>query len=113
MAVRCSARSIIYHKRIEEYQEAARVAGPSGGVPGLTAAELAHRAALRKAKADVRKGKRLAQLWGQCRITADSISSSDRAVLQNHWDRSDVQHLLETQAQGKDRNFKMPQLWNK
>ena len=108
-----AARSIIDYKHTETYQKAVRVAGSSRGVPGLTETELAHRAELRRAKANVRKGRRLAELWNQHRITSDNISSSDWAVLQNHWNGIDVQHVREIQEQGNDRNFKMPQLWNK
>ena len=105
-----AARSIIEYQDTETYQEAVRVAGPRRGVPGLTEAELAHRAELRRAKADVRKGRRLAELWNQHRITSDNISSSDWAVLQNHWNGRDVDRVREIQKQGNDRNFRMPPL---
>ena len=89
-----------------------RVAGPSRGVPGFTEAEIAHRTQLRRAKANVRNGRGLAELWKVHCITFDNISLSDWAVLQDHWDRIDVQHVKEVQARGDDRNFRMPPLWN-
>ncbi len=106
-----AARSIIEYKNTAAYKESVRVAGPRRGVPGLTAEELAHRADLRRAKFNVRKGRRLAELWDQRRINFDTISPSDWAVLQNHWSAIDVQHVREIQEQGSDRNFTMPSLW--
>ena len=106
-----AARSIIDYKHTETYQKAVRVAGSSRGVPGLTETELAHRAELRRAKANVRKGRRLAELRNQYRTTRDNISSSDWAVLQNHWNGSDKREVLRLQEQGNGRNYKMPALW--
>ena len=69
-------------------------------------------AELRTAKANVRKGRRLAERWGRRLIAFDTMPRSDWAVLQNHWDGSDVRLVREIQEQGGDRQFKMPPLWN-
>ena len=88
-----------------------RVAGSSRGVPGLTAEELALRAQLRTAKANVRKGKRLAHLWSQRATDADIMPHSDWVMLDNLWHGRTEQLVCDIQGRSKDRNFKMPSLW--
>jgi hypothetical protein len=107
-----AARSIIEYRHTAMYQEAVRTAGSRRGVPGLTAAEQAQRAELRRAQANVRKGRRLAERWNQHRITFETIPRSDLAVLQNHWNGNDVRHVREIQEQRGDRRITMPPLWN-
>ena len=46
------------------------------------------------------------------RTTIETVPRSDWAMLQNHWDGSDVRLVREIQEQGGDRRFKMPPLWN-
>ena len=93
------------------YQEAVRRAGPSRGVSGLTQAEQAQRAQLRRAHADVRRGRKLAELWDRRLITYETVADADWAVLQKHWDGNDVRHLEEIQQQRADRRIAMPELW--
>ena len=103
-----AARSILDYKEIDRYKEAVRVARSMRGVPGLAAEELALRAQLRTAKANVRRGKRLAHLWGQHFIAYDIMPQWDWAVLQNHWIGIDVALVWEIQNRSADRTFKMP-----
>ena len=105
-----AARSITQYQQTATYQEAVRRAGPSRGVSGLTQAEQAHRAKLRRAHADVRRGRKLAELWDKRLITYDTMADADRAVLQKHWDGSDVRHLEEIQQQRGDRRITMPEI---
>ena len=70
------------------------------------------RAELQTAKANVRKGKRLAERWSRRLIAFGTMPRSDWAVLQNHWDGSDVRLVREIQNQSADRQFTMPPLWN-
>ena len=107
-----AARSIIEYKHTAKYQEAVRSAGPRRGVPGLTEAEQAQRAEMRRAQANVRKGRRLAERWSKHLITFETIRSSDWALLQNHWNGSDVRHMREIRQQRGDRRITMPALWN-
>ena len=106
-----AARSISKYQQTVTYQDAVRRAGPSHGVSGLTQEEQAQRSQLRRAHANVRKGRKLAELWDQRLITYATVADADWAVLQKHWDGSDVQHLQEIQQQRGDRRIKMPELW--
>ena len=106
-----AARSIIKYQQTATYQEAVRRAGPSHGVSGLTQEEQAQRSQLRRAHANVRRGRKLAELWDQRLITYATVADADWAVLQKHWDGSDVQHLQEIQQQRGDRRIAMPELW--
>ena len=92
------------------YQEAVRSAGSRRGVLGLTAAELTQRAELRRAQANVRRGRRLAERWNQRLIIFEAMPRSDWALLQNHWNGNDVRHVLEIQEQRGDRRITMPAL---
>ena len=107
-----AARSILQYKHTAKYQEAVRSAGSRRGVPGITAAEQEQRAELRRAQANVRQGRRLAERWSQHLITFETMPSSDWALLQNHWNGSDVRHMLEIQRQRGDRRITMPALCN-
>jgi len=106
-----AARSIIKYQQTATYQDAVRRAGPSHGVSGLTQEEQAQRSQLRRAHANVRRGRKLAELWDQRLITYATVADADWAVLQKHWDGSDVQHLQEIQQQRGDRQIAMPQLF--
>jgi hypothetical protein len=106
-----AARSITQYQQTATYQEAVRRAGPSRGVSGLTQAEQAQRAQLRRAHADVRRGRKLAELWDRRLITYETVADADWAVLQKHLDGSDVRHLEEIQQQRADRRIAMPELW--
>ena len=105
-----AARSILRYKQTERHEEARRKAGSRHGRPGITRAEQTQRAELRKAKADVRKGWRLAELWSRHAITFKTISWSDWKLLQNHWDGSDMQRLNEIIRQRGDCRITMPTL---
>ena len=104
------AHSILRYKQTQEHQEARRRAGSRRGVAGITTAEQTQRAELRRAKANVRNGRRLAERWSRHAITFKTISWSDWRLLQNHWNGSNVQHLLEIQRQRGDRRITMPTL---
>ena len=106
-----AARSILQYKHTAKYQEARRRAGSRRGGSGITTAEQAQRAELRRAQANVRKGIRLAERWSQHVITFETISMSDWALLQNHWNGNDARRLLEIQRQRGDRRIAMPELW--
>ena len=43
----------------------------------------------------MRKGSRLAERWSEHVITFETISMSDWALLQDHWNGNDVRRLLE------------------
>jgi len=105
-----AARSILRYKQTLKHKEARRRAGSRRGVAGITPAEQTQRAELRRAKANVRKGRRLAERWSWHAITFKTISCSDWRLLQNHWDGSDVRHLREIQRQRGDRRITMPTL---
>ena len=105
-----AAHSILQYKHTAKYQEARRRAGSRRGAPGITTGEQAQRTELRRAKANVRKGIRLAERWRQHVITCETISRSDWALLQNHWNGNDVRRLLEIQRQRGDRRITMPAL---
>ena len=107
-----AARSILRYKQTAKYQEAVRSAGSRRGVPGITAEEQAQRAELRRAQANVRKGRRLAERWSQRLITFETVPSSDWALLQNHWNGSNERHMQEIQRQRGDRRITMPALCN-
>ena len=106
-----AARSILQYKHTAKYQEALRRAGSRRGGSGITTAEQAQRAELRRAQANVRKGIWLAERWSQHVITFETISMSDWALLQNHWNGNDARRLLEIQRQRGDRRITMPELW--
>ena len=106
-----AARSILEYKHTAKYQKAVRSAGSRRGAPGITAAEQAQRAELRRASANVRKGRRLAERWSQYLNTSETIPSSDWALLQRHWNGNDVRHMLVIQRRRGDRRITMPTLW--
>ena len=105
-----AARSILRYKQTQGHQEARRRAGSRRGVAGITTAEQTQRAELRRAKANVRNGRRLAERWSWHAITFKTISWSDWRLLQNHWDGSDRRHLREIIRQRGDCHIKMPTL---
>ena len=106
-----AARSIIQYHQTVTYQEAVRRAGPRRGVPGLTEEEQALRHQVRRAHADVRRGRYLAERWDNRLITHETVADADWAVLQKHWDGSDVRHLQELLQQRGDCRIAMPELW--
>ena len=87
-------------------------AGSRRGGSGITTAEQAQRAELRRAQANVRRGIRLAERWTQRLIIFEIISLSEWALLQNHWDGSDVRHMDDLQRQRGNRRITMPAHWN-
>ena len=105
-----AARSIIQYHQTSMYREAVRRAG-SKTVSGLTEAEQTQRAQVRRARADVRRGKDLAELWDKGIITFATVTEANWAVLQKHWNGSDVSHLKETQEKRGERRITMPELW--
>ena len=107
-----AARSILRYKQTPGHQEARRRAGSRRGVAGITTAEQTQRAELRRAKANVRKGRRLAERWSRHAITFKTISWSDWRLLQNHWDGSGMRHLEEIISQRGDCQIKMQQLFD-
>ena len=104
------ARSIIQYHQTSMYQEAVRRAGSKTG-SGLTEVEQTQRAQFRRARADVRIGKNLAELWDKGVITYATVTEADWAVLQKHWNGSDVSHLKQTQEKRGERRITMPELW--
>ena len=104
------ARSIIQYHQTPMYREAVRRAGTKTG-SGLTEAEQTQRAQFRRARADVRKGKNLAELWDKGVITFATVTEENWAVLQKHWNGSDVSHLKQTQEKRGERRITMPELW--
>jgi len=106
-----AARSINQYHETATYQEAVRCAGSIRGVSGLTQEEQAQRSQLQRAKANVRKGKKLAERWDQRDITYETMTHSDWNVLWNHWSGTNVRELEEIQQQRGDRRISMPALW--
>ena len=105
-----AARSILQYKQTAKYQEARRRAGSRRGAPGITTAEQAQRAELRRAQANVRKGSRLAERWNRHAVTCETMTWSDWVLLENHWNGSEVRRLREIQRQRGDRRITMPAL---
>ena len=105
-----AARSILHYKKTAKYLEALRRAGQEHGVSGITTAEQAERKELRRAQANVRKGKRLAERWSQHAVTFYTITWPDWALLQNHWNGSGVKRVLEIQTERGNHGIRMPVL---
>ena len=106
-----AARSILLYKQQPNYQEARRKAGSSRENPGLTPAEQAEQKELKKAQDNVRKGIWLAKRWSQHAVTFHTMTSSDWALIQNHWNGSDVQRLNEIQRKRGNKRITMPTVW--
>ena len=108
-----AAQSITQYKETERYQEAVRTAGSSHGTSGLTQEEQIQRADLRRAQANVRRGKHLADRWDRRLITYETISEADFVILQQHWNGNHNRQLLDIQLQRGDRRISMPTLWTR
>ena len=63
------ASVLLKHHTTKEYQEALRKSGVEHGQSGLSATELETRAAIRKAKFDMRTAKELAKQWDNGTLT--------------------------------------------
>ena len=107
-----AARSILQYRDTEMYNEARRRAGSKRGAPGLTEAEQALRAEWRRAHANVRNGIWLAERWSQKEIASKTISMSDWALLEIHWNGNNERRLIAIKRQRGDRSIRMPALWS-
>ncbi len=107
-----AARCILFYKQTKEYCEARRRAGPRRGTPGISTEEQAQTVALRKEKANVRKGRRLANLWSLHAVTYATLTWPDWTLLQNYWDGTDMQRVFAIQRQRGDPRITMPTLRN-
>ena len=106
-----AARSILLYKETWDYQEAQRKAGRTRGDIGLTPAEQAEQKELKKAQKNVQKGMWLAKLWNEHAVTFHTMTSADWALLQNHWNGSDVQRVNEIQRKRGNKRITMPAIW--
>ena len=92
------ATTLIQHHETAEYQEAKRKSGDTHGKTGLTATEYETRAAIRKAKLDMRTATRLAAQWENKELTYQSCQNWQFRLLSVYWDGSLQQRLDELTA---------------
>ena len=107
------ATVLLLHRTMPEYQEARRKSGVAHGQSGLSATEQKTRAAIRKAKFDMRTAKALAEQWGDYTLTWDTCSLWRKTLLHAYWDGSLRQRLNEVTSQGSaDPMCRTPSLAN-
>ena len=94
------ATTRIQHHEIAEYQEAKRKSGVAHGCTGLTATEHEARAAIRKAKYDMRTATQLAAQWDKKELTYHSCQNWQFRVLSIYWNGSLQRRLEELTAGG-------------
>ena len=92
------ATTLIQHHETAEYQEAKRKSGDTHGKTGLSATEYETRAAIRKAKLDMRTATRLAAQWENKELTYQSCQNWQFRLLSVYWDGSLQQRLDELTA---------------
>ena len=94
------AATLIQHRETPGYQTARRKSGVAHCQTGLTATELETRAAIRKAKADMRLAGRLAVQWNKKELTYHSCHAWQFTLLSAYWDGSLQRNLDELTAGG-------------
>ena len=94
------ATTRIQHHETAEYQEAKRKSGVAHGCTGLTATEHEARAAIRKAKYDMRTATQLAAQWDKKELTYHSCQNLQFRVLSIYWNCSLQRRLEELTAGG-------------
>ena len=93
------ATTLIQHRETPEYQIAKRKSGVTHGETGLTATEHETRAAIRKAKLDMRTATQLAAQWNKKELTYQSVKNWQFGLLNAYWDGS-LQRRLDELTDG-------------
>ena len=105
------ATTIILHRSTPEYKEATRKAGSVKGQSGLTATEQGTRAAIRKAKFNMRTAKDLAQEYNHGRLELDTCKPWQRQILNEYWNGSLAKRVKEASSDGsRDTMCRTPSL---
>ena len=94
------ASVLLTHRTTKEYQEALRKSGVAHGQSGLSATEQKTRAAIRKAKFDMRTAKALAKECDNGTLTWNSCYRWQRTLLEAYWNGSLRERLNEATSQG-------------
>ena len=102
------ATTLIQHRETAEYQKTRRMSGVTHGNTGLTATEHETRAAIRKAKLDMRTATRLAAQWDNKELTYQSCKNCQFRLLTVYWDGSLQRRLDELTAGIADPMCKTP-----
>ena len=94
------ASVLLTHRTTKEYQAVLRKSGVAHGQSGLSATEQKTRAAIRKAKFDMRTAKALAKQWADGTLTGNSCCHWQTTLLRAYWDGSLRKHSNEATSQG-------------
>ena len=93
------ASALLNHHAMKEYQEAVRKSGVAHGQSGLSATEQETRAAMLKAKFDMRTAKVLAKQYNNRTLTLDKRRRWQKQPLEVYWNGSLDERLREVASQ--------------
>ena len=99
------------HRTTTEYQNAVRRSGVAHGQSGISATEQETRAAIRKAKYDLRTAKGLAKEHRQGRLTENNSRKWQKQLLEAYWNGSLAQKVIDVTSGGsRDTMCRTPSL---
>ena len=103
------AKSLLKHRKTQEYAEAVRKSAVAHGQSGLSATEQETKAAIDKANKDWWTAKDLDKQWSNRTLTWNTCKPWQKKLLQAYWDGSLEQKRLEATSGGtRDSMCRMP-----